>query len=1026
VTGWTVMLRGIGFRAGRSLLVLLIATIATASTVATAGYIRAAQSSVLTDALKYGRVYQTNVVMSTTGSDGDMASIQDAQLAISQERGTRPLLRQALGTPIYALDTESFAGLDDQHAGLAWFAYREGVCAHLNLTGNCASAPGQIMISQRSAARLKLTVGETIYVNGYQTDIAAPGTKGGSGQRPEVISGLYTPKDLADPYWAGNPYFSDGPDSDSPTSIRLDSMFTAAPDDIEQSLSRKLDLHIDIPIRLDRVTLDNVRALRSDLKGFISDVGRKSFLADSGVTLVLDQAATEQDSLASTIPVAAVPLIVLCLFVLFLVVTALTEERTPELALAKLRGYPSGRASRFGVAEMLMLILLAMPLGIIVGLGLTEAASRFVLATGVHAELRAPVLLAALGAMVAGFAAAWLATRTTLRRGVLALMRRVPTRTGWRAGAGLGIALAFVAASLVAAFLNRSSPIAWLAAPSIALIAGLVAARLLAFVSRRRLRSAVKRGHVVSLLSGAWLARQPGRNRVVAVLTVAVALLVFGAIGWDVGARARTDNAQDTLGAVHVYRVAPTYPSALEDAVHTADPTGNSMAVVESRQYYNHGYVTLVGVQAPQLSKIAIWRGMSAGKMDALATVLRPTSAKMLTVTGSMTIHADVTSVSGAPIELSALVSPFGSGPTSQPLGVLSPGTSTYTGLLAGCQNGCRLLGLAIGRTAGPSKRADASLDITSLTSGDVSVTDFSGNAWAADNNRAPLAHLDVTADTVLHVTLSTTDPTDGLISYQDSPASLPVVVSGGAKADDPDADSFTFPGLGATPGPMTVVGRSDLVPNGGTDAILFDLDTGSAVAERSGTLADVTNLEYEVWANGSVPADFADHLTKAGLTVLSSDSIDDYLTRLSRGAPTLAMWFYLVAGGLALVLAVGVVLLGAYVGATTRIYEYASLKVAGVKPNLIRRAVLREYRSVLGIALGVGAAAGLGGAIIMLPGIPLVTVDGPVGDVPYRASMPAVYGALAITVVAMGVVVVLAMRVLRRATPERLREGVR
>ncbi len=148
-----------------------------------------------------------------------------------------------------------------------------------------------------------------------------------------------------------------------------------------------------------------------------------------------------------------------------------------------------------------------------------------------------PILLAGVGAMVAGIVAAWLATRATLSRGVLALMRRVPPRTGWRAGVGLGVAIAFVASSLVAAFLNRSSPIAWLAAPSIALIAGLVAARMLAFISGRRLRFSVRRGNVVGLLSGAWLARQPGRNRVVAVLTVAVALLVFGAVGWDVGAR---------------------------------------------------------------------------------------------------------------------------------------------------------------------------------------------------------------------------------------------------------------------------------------------------------------------------------------------------------------------------------------------------------------------------------------------------------------------------------------------------------
>jgi ABC-type antimicrobial peptide transport system permease subunit len=1019
------MLRGIGFRAGRSLLVLLIATIATASAVATAGYIRASQASVLADALKYGPGYQTDVVMTTTGSNGNMASFQDAQLQISQERGNRPLLRQILGTPIYAEDSEMYIGSDDSHAGLGWFAYRGGVCAHLTITGNCASAPGQVMVSTRSAARFGWKVGDTIYINGEVNVISPPGSRDAVRQHAEVISGLYTPTNLDDPYWAGNAYFSDGPDSKSPTQIRFDSVFSAVPDDVEIAAST-LYLHVEIPIRLSAVNLDNVDAMRSDLKAFAADSGHKSFLVDSGVTIVLDQAAAEQHSLATTIPVVAVPLVVLCLFVLFLVVTALTEERTPELALAKLRGYPSGRAARFGMAEMLALIAVAMPLGIVAGLALTEGASDAILASGVHAEFRLPILLTGLGAMLAGFAAAWLATRSTLRRGVLALMRRVPSRTGWKAGVGVGVALAFVAASLVAAFLNRSSPIAWLAAPSIALIAGVLASRMLAFVSGRRLRSAVKRGRVVSLLSGAWLARQPGRNRVVAVLTVAVALLVFGAVGWDVGTRARTDNAQDTLGAAHVYRVVPIYPTALENAVRTADPSGNSMAVVEERQYYNRGYVTMVGVQAPLFSKVAVWRGHSASDMDATAKLLRPVTAKSLIVTGSMTIHADVTAVSGAPVEMSALVSPSGGAPTSQPLGILAKGTSAYTGLLGGCQDGCRLLGIAIGRTAGPSQEADATMDITSITSGDVSVSDFPDADWAPDETRAPDAHLQVSAGTALHVTLATTDPTDALISYQDTPVSLPVVVSGGAKAEDPDASAFSFPGLSANPGPMTVVGRTAVVPNGGTDAILFDLDTATGVAGRSGSLADVTNLEYEVWTNGSAPADFAKRLTGAGVTILSADSIDDYLTRLSRGAPTLAMWFYLVAGGLALLLAVGVVLLGAYVGATTRIYEYASLKVVGVKPNLIRRAVLREYRSILGIALVVGVAAGLGGAIVMLPGIPLVTVDGPVGDVPYDTRMPAVYVALGITVVALGAVMVLAMRVLRRATPERLREGVR
>ena len=40
----------------------------------------------------------------------------------------------------------------------------------------------------------------------------------------------------------------------------------------------------------------------------------------------------------------------------------------------------------------------------------------------------------------------------------------------------------------------------------IALIAGLIAARMLAVISARRLRFSLRRGNVVGLLSGAWLA----------------------------------------------------------------------------------------------------------------------------------------------------------------------------------------------------------------------------------------------------------------------------------------------------------------------------------------------------------------------------------------------------------------------------------------------------------------------------------------------------------------------------------------
>src|SRR5439155_13742928 len=106
----------------------------------------------------------------------------------------------------------------------------------------------------------------------------------------------------------------------------------------------------------------------------------------------------------------------------------------------------------------------------------------------------------------------------------------------------------------------------------------------------------------------------------------------------------------------------------------------------------------------------------------------------------------------------------------------------------------------------------------------------------------------------------------------------------------------------------------------------------------------------------------------------------------------------YLLAGGAAIGLAVGAVLLTAYVGVRARLYELAALRVAGVRARVLRRAVLRGYRLLLGAPLLVGGAAGIAGALVMLPGIPLVTAGTPAGPVTWRPGPGALPLALAVT----------------------------
>ena len=69
--GWTVVLRGIRYRSGRSMMVLLLAAVATAATVLAPAYARAAQQSVLSDRLADAPVNATGLHLSSDPLSGD-------------------------------------------------------------------------------------------------------------------------------------------------------------------------------------------------------------------------------------------------------------------------------------------------------------------------------------------------------------------------------------------------------------------------------------------------------------------------------------------------------------------------------------------------------------------------------------------------------------------------------------------------------------------------------------------------------------------------------------------------------------------------------------------------------------------------------------------------------------------------------------------------------------------------------------------------------------------------------------------
>lgn len=1024
MAGWTVVLRGIGYRSGRSMMVLGLAALATAATVLAPAYSRAAQQSVLSDRLASAPVSATSLHVRSDPLAGEAPTIEstsEAKLELRLMLARRSDLADHLELPIGGADLETVATAAGA-AGtgvLARLAYRDFVCGRLTITaGECAEETGTVVVSERSAREYGLRVGTSLTVRSSAPAVGSAANR----FRSVTISGLYEPKDVSDAYWGRGGYFAAGSPSSESSLPRLDAIFVADEQDLILPASIP-SVHLDYRLRVPTVRLDNLAPLRAALTGFETDVNARQMQLVTALRGALDDIDAEAAALGRTIPVVAVPLVLVCWFVLYLLVAALTEERSPEVALAKLRGFSMSRAARFGRAEALVLVLLAVPVGVAAGLALVEAAARTMLAPGVHVEPRWPVLAAAGVATAAAIVAVRLASRQVLARPVLALLRRVPERGRWQAGVAEGAVVALAGASLAVAASDQTAPLALLAPALLAVVAGILTARLLGLWSRARVSRHARKGRLTGVLAHAQLSRRSLGHRLMLVLTVAVALLSFAATAWDVAAQARDDVAADTVGADRVVVVGASDPVAFVAAVEAAG--AQAMPVVRVSERYGDEVVELLGVGTSQLAEVAVWRGHDRAALADLADRLRPGEAAPLVLDRYIQISASATVVTGAP-GLAAVVARAGDPARIVSLGELAEGARTYRANLTGCAAGCRLVGLAITRATAGDGLVAASVRVEALASAGGPLDAGFGTAgrWQVNTNRAPGATVRLEPGTALGLDVNSTDPGNVVVSYMDSPDVLPVALAGPTPADDPSADEFSFPALAEGPQRFVVVERPVALPRVGSDALLFDLDYAVRSAQRTSSLSDNSRLRYEVWLGADAPADMPSRLAGAGLQILGEESIAAERDQLARAAPALGLRLYLIAGAAALALAVGAVLLTAYVGAEVRRYEFAALKVAGVRAGVLRRGLLREYAHLIGLPLVVGLLAGVAGAALMLPGIPLVAVDTAVGEVTYEPGMGALPVAVVATLVGLLVAVLFALGQVRRATPDRLREG--
>jgi len=213
-------------------------------------------------------------------------------------------------------------------------------------------------------------------------------------------------------------------------------------------------------------------------------------------------------------------------------------------------------------------------------------------------------------------------------------------------------------------------------------------------------------------------------------------------------------------------------------------------------------------------------------------------------------------------------------------------------------------------------------------------------------------------------------------------------------------------------------------VPRVGQAALLVDLD----LALRNAPTAP--QGDREVWLARDDPrAERA--LTRAlaarGVRVQARATEATVERGYAGDGAVLALRLLLVCGAVAVLVAIGAMLVAAYVGRRQRAYEVAALRVVGLRRATLRAMLLRENVGTVLIALVCGAVAGLVASWVVLPSLPQFDLPSTIVTPRYTPDARAGWLALAaLAAVLSGVGLLVAALQLRAGRSDRLREGVR
>jgi hypothetical protein len=1030
MTGLLAALRGLLHRAGISLNILLVAVVAVAAVTIGPAYYAAAQSSVLQDTAGQASAAGRGLEVSQSGPVDAVAGVaQQAQGLLAHYLGGQATLTRLFGPPVMAAETTVQAG--GQTVPLV---YRSGVCARLRFTsGRCPSAAREVAVSRSLAFLLHWHTGQRIAVptwghlvitGQYQITVTSAATR----YWFDAASRYFPYETVYGPNRPGNPY---------------DAMFTplgtmgAVPGAVQGTD------YADLSLNPARLTGPDVALVQAAVTGLTLNRQLTSEGATTTTTLPATLATVRASWRAIEVPVVLITaqLLLLAWLLLFLIVADAAEARGPEVALAKMRGRGRWRTLTFGLAEPVLLLGVALPVGVLAGWGITTGLGHILLRPGTPVGLPATSWLAAAVATAGGLAAVVATARRTLGRSVVEQWQRASRGAAERGWVLDAILITAAAAGLIELRVSgqigsaRQGVLSLLLPGLLGVAVAVAASRLLIIACRAGFRTTQSSGRIGPFLALRHVARRPGGMRTTIVLSTAFALAAFAAGIWTVSVANIRAVADAQVGAATVLSVTPPAGHDLAPIVDRIDPGGRQATAVD--EYTNlsgsgAGQV-LLAVDPQRFARIASWRpSWAAGRpLRSLTRALDPPAPPPVVLRGSQVrVSFDANGVKPAGSTVVLDVYEQGVGAVGQTPVYIGPanGSRSVTAQLTGCP--CVVADLTISAPPPTGAVINPAQVTGSVTIASIEVRTGHGR-WApaaaglSTPGRWRSGGTGGTTGSVLRPgpaglvwSLSSQPGQTPRAVAVDRPYPLPAMVAHGAVPSG--SQPFQVDGLDGSPLRARTTSAAAAIPGAPANGIVVD----RAYAERAagGTPAYASQ---QVWLAPGALARIRPALVAAGVRINGMASATSARARLIRQGPALATVLFLADAAAAAVLAAGAAISGLYASGRRRRHEYAALLASRVPRRSIRTSLLAEQAIVLGFGVIVGLAAGVVATLLAVRSVPEFITRPQAPPLDY---LPPV-GDLALLVGAALIVLVLAavmasVLLVRSVQPDLLREA--